>query len=102
MKFIISSISPGLLPSEDFDLKWHHISEDEFQVLAYDGYSCLRAKDIAKATGFAYNPEVIKTRPGDVLLLVEMYKGVMKFHCIQIVESEHPLLREEEIQGELI
>ena len=102
MKYIISSISPGLLPSRDFDLKWHHLSEDEFQVLAHGGYSCIRAKEIAKATGFTYNPEIIKTRPGDVLLLVEMYRDVLKFHCIQIMESEHPLLREEEIQGELI
>lgn len=101
MKFIVSSLSPNMFPKVDFDLKWHHLSEDEFQALAYDGYSCVGAEDIAEAIGFAYNKEVVKSRIGDVLLLVQLSKGVLRFYCIQVCESSSPLLREEEIYAEI-
>ena len=32
--------------AKDFDLKWHSLTEDEFQALAYDAYSCIGAEDV--------------------------------------------------------
>lgn len=101
MKFIVSSLSPSMFLAKDFDLKFHELTEDEFQALAYDGYSCIGAEDIAQATGFAYNKEIVKCRIGDVLLLAQLYKGTMRFYCIQVVESSSPLLREDEIYAEI-
>ena len=97
MKYIVSSLSPGMLPSKDFDTEWRHLEEDEFQFIANDAYSCIRAKEIANVTGFEYNPELVKCRIGDVLLLIEMYKGVLKFHYIKILDAITPLIRETEI-----
>lgn len=101
MKFIISSLSPKMFPKEDFDLKWHHLNEEEFQALAYDGYSCIGHEDIANLIGFAYNKESVKSRIGDVLLLAELDKGVLRFYCIQVCKSSTPLLREEELYAEI-
>jgi hypothetical protein len=102
MKFIISNLSPKMFPiNEDFDLRVHHLTEDEFQALAYDGFSCIGHEDIANLTGFAYNKENVNTRIGDVLLLAEMNKGSLRFYCIQVVESNSPLLREEELYAEI-
>jgi hypothetical protein len=104
MKFIISSISMGMFMNPSFDLKVDELTEDEFQALAYDGYSCIGHEDIAKTTGFAYNKEPVKARPGDLLLLAQKYRGVLRFHGIQVLESENPLSREEEyyIEEEMI
>jgi hypothetical protein len=75
-----------------------HLSEDEFQSLAYDAYSCIGAEDVATLTGFAYNKESVKARPGDILLLADWDNGDLVYYCIQIVESETPLFREEELE----
>ena len=99
MKFIISSNSPKMWPkNKDFDLKVHHLSEDEFHALAYDGFSHIGHEDIAELTGFAYNKDPVHTRIGDVLLLADMDRGALRFYCIQIVESDTPLIREEELE----
>ena len=98
MKFIISRYSPKMIMAKDFDLKWHSLSEDEFQALAYDAYSCIGAKDVAKLTGFAYNYESVRARPGDILLLADYDKGSLSYWCIQVLTSETPLLREEELE----
>ena len=99
MKFIVSSLSiPGMFVGKNFDLKVHELSEDEFQVLAYDGYSCIGQEDIAQATGFVLNREPVKARIGDILLLAQLYNGVLKFYCIQVLKSTTPLLREEELE----
>ena len=83
----------------EFDLKWHQLSEDEFQSIGFDAYSCIQHEDVAKATGFAYNPEVIKARVGDVFLLADYDKGALVvFYCIQIMKSDAPLFREEELE----
>ena len=94
----------GMFMTPSFDLKVDELTEEEFQTLAYDGYSCIGHEDIAKITGFAYNKEPVKARPGDLLLLVQMYRGVLRFHGLQVLESEHPLTREEEyyIEEEMI
>jgi hypothetical protein len=98
MKFIISRYSPKMIQARDFDLKWHELSEDEFQSLAYDAYSCIGAEDVATLTGFAYNKESVKARPGDILLLADWDNGDLVYYCIQIVESETSLFREEELE----
>lgn len=97
MKFIISNFSPSMINHSDFNLKWHQLNEDEFQALAYDAYSCIGAEDIAQSTGFAHNREAVKCRAGDVLLLAKMERGALVFYCIQVLESDAPLIRETEI-----
>ena len=98
MKFIISRYSPKMIMATDFDLKWHQITEDEFQAIAYDAYSCIGAEDVAKLTGFAYNKEPVRARMGDILLLADWDNGVLVFWCIQVCPSETPLQREEELE----
>ena len=100
MKFIISSLSPGMFQEKNFDLKFHELSEDEFQALALDGFSHIGHEDIADLTGFAYNKDPVHARVGDVLLLAQKYRGVLRFYCIQVVESETPLFREEELYAD--
>ena len=85
---------------KEFDLKFHELNEDEFQTLGYDAYSCIGHEDIAKLTGFAYNKDPVHARVGDVLLLAQMYRGSIRYYCIQVVESDAPLFREEELFSE--
>lgn len=101
MKFIVSSLSPSMFLHKDYALECHEINEEEFQAYAYDAYSCLGAKDIANVTGFAYNKEVVKCRIGDVLLLAQLSKGVLRFWCIQVVEPKSALVREDELYAEI-
>jgi len=101
MKFIISSLSPAMFQDKDFDLKFHTLTEDEFQALALDGFSHIGHEDISKLTGFAYNKDPVHARIGDVLLLAQMYRGALRFHCIQVMESDAPLLREEDLFAEI-
>ena len=98
MKFIISRFSPKMIISKDFDLRWHRLTEDEFQAIGYDAYSCIGMPDVANVTGFAYNKEPVKARIGDTLLLADYNNGDLIFYCIQIMPSETPLLREDEIE----
>ena len=98
MKFIISRYSPKMIMAKDFDLKWHSLTEKEFQALAYDAYSCIGAEDVAKLTGFAFNRESVKARAGDILLLADWDNGTLVFYCIQVCQSETPLLRTEELE----
>ena len=98
MKFIISRYSPKMILARDFDLKWHELSEDEFHVLALDAHSCIGAEDVATLTGFAYNKETVRARPGDLLLLADWDNGKLVYYCIQVLESETPLFREEELE----
>ena len=100
MKFIISSFSPKMFQDKDFDLKWHSLTEDEFQAIALDGFSHIGHEDISEITGFAYNKDPVHARIGDVLLLADMHRGVLKYYCIQVVESDAPLVREEELYAE--
>ena len=97
MKFIISTFSPNMFMAKDFDLKFHRLTEDEFQALSYDAYSCVGYEDVAQALNIAYNKETVKARPGDILLLAQMNNGNLDFYCIQVLESEAPLLRTDEL-----
>ena len=100
MKFIISSFSPNMIQG-DFSLDWHQVSEEEFQALIYDGYSCVGHRDIADAINVAYNKEPLRCRPGDILLYANLERGVLKFYCIIVQPSTRELLREEELYGEI-
>ena len=97
MKFIISGIGMGIFLNPSFSLDVDEISEEEFQAIGYDAYSCIGQKDIAEVTGFAYNKEPVKARVGDILLIANKYSGVLRFHLARIRESDNPLLREEEL-----
>ena len=103
MKFIISSMSLGFFLAKDFLLEVHELTEDEFQAIAYDGISHIGHEDIAEITNFAYNKTPIQVRPGDIILVAQKYHGILRFHCLQVIEAQ-PLIREEElyIEEELI
>ena len=101
MKFIISSYSPNMIQANDFSLDWHEVSEEEFQQLIYDGYSCVGHKDIADAINVAHNKEPVKARIGDTLLYANLERGTLKFYCILVMQSVRELIREEEIYGEI-
>ena len=101
MKFIISSYSPNMIQANDFSLDWHEVSEDEFQQLIEDGYSCVGHEDIANAINVAFNKEPVKARIGDVLLYANLERGVLKFYCVLVCNSIRELIREEEIYGEI-
>ncbi|MBP5421755.1 MAG: hypothetical protein J6Y78_04840 [Paludibacteraceae bacterium] len=94
MKFIISSLSPGMVQHGDFMLSFHEVTDEEFQALIYDGYSCVGHQDIADAINVAHNKEPVHARPGDVLLYANMERGVLKFYCIQVLQSLNVLERE--------
>ena len=98
MKFIISRYSPKMILAHEFTADWRRISEEEFQAIAYDAYSCIGAEDVAKLTGFAYNKEPVRARTGDILLLADWDNGTLVFYCIQVCPSETPLLRTDELE----
>jgi hypothetical protein len=97
MKFITSSISMAMFMAKDYDLKVHELTEEEFQALAYDAISHIGQEDIAELTNFAYNKQPLQLRVGDILLIAQKYRGELRFHCIQVMESDSPMLRSEEI-----
>jgi hypothetical protein len=104
MKFIISSLSPNIFIDKEYALIVHELDDEEFQQLAYDGISHIGHEDIAKIVNFAYNKTPVQVRIGDILLMAQKYRGVMKYYCMQVVENPTPLIREEElyIEEELI
>jgi hypothetical protein len=100
MKFIISTFSPTMFLESDFDLRWHKLTEEEFQALAYDGYSCVGYPDVAKLINVAYNREPVKARVGDILLLAQLSNGTLEYYCIQVCPSEFPLIRADELYAD--
>lgn len=94
MKFIVSSLSPGMVNYGDFMLSFHEVTDDEFQALIYDAYSCVGHPDIADLINVAYNKERVTARPGDVLLYANKERGVLKFYCIQVLRPLDVLQRE--------
>ena len=102
MKFIISSYSPNMIQANNFCLDWHEVSEEEFQNLIYDGYSCVGHQDIADAINVAFNKEPVHARIGDVLLYANLERGALKFYCILVMQSVRELIREEELMEEMI
>lgn len=102
MKFVISSYSPNMIQANDFSLDWHEMSEEEFQALLFDAYSCVGHEDIADSINVAYNKEPVRARIGDVLLYANMERGVLKFYRILVCNSIRELIREEELMQEMI
>ena len=97
MKFIISTFSPSMFLMEDFDLKWHKLTKEEFHALMLDAYSCVGYPDVATMLIVAHNREPVKARVGDILLLAQLNSnGHLEYYCIQVCPSEFPLLREDE------
>ena len=94
MKFIISGYSPNMIQAHDFALDWHQVSEEEFQALIFDAYSCVGHEDIADCINVAHNKEPVHARPGDVLLYANKERGVLKFYCIQVLRPLDVLQRE--------
>lgn len=94
MKFIVSSLSPGMVEYGDFMLSFHELTDDEFQVMITDAYSCVGHQDIAQLINVAYNKEKVRARPGDILYYANKEKGQLKFYCIQILRSLNTLQRE--------
>lgn len=101
MKFIISGYSPNMIQATDFSLDWHQVSEEEFQALIFDAYSCVNHEDIASAINVAHNKEPVHARIGDYLLYANMERGQLKFYCILVMQPIRELIREEEIYGEI-
>ena len=101
MKYIISTFSPKIFSQleGDFDLKWHRLTEDEFHALMLDGYSCVGYEDVATMLNVAHNPEPVKARADDTLLLADLNNKTktMEYWCIQVCPSDSPLLRSEEL-----
>ena len=97
MKFIVSTFNPTKMVIEDnFDLKVHKLSEEEFMALCYDAYSCVGYEDVALMLNVAHNKEPVKARIGDIILFADMNKGVLEYSCIRICPNEIPLYREDE------
>ena len=105
MKFIVSTFNPTkMIIEEDFDLKVHKLTEDEFLTLCMDAYSCVGYQDVALMLNVAHNREPVKARVGDIILFADMNKGVLEYSCIRIFPPETPLIREDEylIEEEMI
>ena len=101
MKFITSTFNPNkMILDNDFDLRVHTLTEEEFHALILDAYSCVGYEDVALMLNVAYNHEPVKARVGDIILLADMNKGNLEYKCIQICPSEFPLMREDEIYAE--
>ena len=102
MKYITTSISLSMFQSTDYDLEIHQLKEDEFRALIIDAYSCVGYQDVADILGVAYNKEPVKARPGDLIYCANLQQGNLKFYCIRVVESKSDLIRQYEIEEEMI
>ena len=98
MKFIASSLSINMFPKGNFQLVFDRLDKEEFYAMSYDAYSCIGHKDIAELTNCAYNKEAVKLRFGDILFLVNKNNNNLTYYCIRVMESEHEINREEELE----
>ena len=97
MKFIVSTFNPTKMIIEDnFDLRVHKLTEDEFMALCYDAYSCVGYPDVALMLNVAHNREPCKARIGDTILFADMNNGTLEYSCIRICPPQTPLIREDE------
>ena len=94
MKFITNSFSPLMLESASVDLKIHELELEEFEALKIGAESYIQHLDVAEILGLPVNTRPLKVRAGDIILEALLQRnGTMRFYCIQILESETPLLR---------
>jgi len=97
MKFIVSTFNPNkMVIDSNFDMEKRALSEEEFQALCFDAYSCVGYEDVALMLNVAHNKEPVKARIGDTLLFADMNKGVLEYSCIRICPPQTPLIREDE------
>ena len=97
MKFIVSTFNPNkMIIEDDFDLKVHKVTEEEFLTLCLDAYSCVGYEDVALMLNVAHNREPCKARIGDTILFADINSGTLEYSCIQIYPPEFDLVREEE------
>ena len=97
MKFIASNLSINMFPKRNFQLVFDRLDKEEFYAMSYDAYSCIGHKDIAELTNYNYNKEAVKLRIGDILFLVTRNNNNLTYYCIRVMESEHEINREEEL-----
>ena len=97
MKFIISTFSPKMFINNDFDLKFHRLTEEEFQEFIIDAYSCVGYEDVAEMLNVAHNKEPVRARINDILLLADYSNGNLEYWCIHVCSSEFPLVRADEL-----
>ena len=98
MKFITSTFNPNkMIVGDEYDLRIHKLTEEEFHALMLDAYSCVGYPDVALMLNVAHNKEPVKARVGDIILLADMNNGKLEYSCIQVCPSEFPLLREDEL-----
>ena len=97
MKFIVSTFNPNkMVIDANFDMEKRQVTEEEFQALILDAYSCVGYEDVALMLNVAFNKEPVKARIGDVILFADMNNGVLEYSCIRICPPETPLIREDE------
>ena len=97
MKFIASNLSINMFPKGNFQLVFDRLDKEEFYAMSYDAYSCIGHKDIAELTNYSYNKEAVKLRIGDILFLVNKKNNKLNYYCIRVMESEHEITRNEEL-----
>lgn len=94
MKFITNSFSPLMLEKASVNLKIHELELEEFEALKNGAESYIQHLDVAEILGLPVNTRPLRVRAGDVILEALLQRnGTMRFYCIQILESEAPLLR---------
>ena len=99
---------------EDMDFSSHIISIDEFEALKYGAVSHVANQTLADILGVRYNPNPVYLREGDCVLVAQLVGGKLpagveelphnvgiKFYLVEIKECDAPLLREEELYGEI-
>lgn len=114
LKFVTNSFSLLMQTLEDMDFSSHMISIDEFEALKYGAISHVGNETLANILGVKYNPNPVYLREGDCILVAHLVGGKLphgaeelpdnvglKFYLVEIKECNAPLLREEEIYGEI-
>ena len=101
MKFIVSTFNPNkMVIDANFDMEKRQVTEEEFQGLILDAYSCVGYEDVALMLNVAFNKEPVKARIGDTLLFADMNNGVLEYSCIRICAPMTSLEREEELYAD--
>lgn len=101
MKYVGNGFGLGMLRDVTCLINSTELTEEEFNMLAYDAHSVIGHKDLAGVLGLEYNRESITLNPGDVFLIAYLYgKGrlpegatsmpddvELRFACLQIIKK---------------
>lgn len=95
MKFLVDKFSMNMFNESDLLFTRHELTEEEFNAIRQEEevINCIKAKDIADILNIECNPQTIKARVGDILLLAQFSNRVLRFYWIQVCENFHPALR---------